>query len=128
MLSGTEVEECLAAQSPASELEALIERLERVTSRLERLPALRARSPTPPRSPAPSPASAPSPQPQELEETDSMSLNGYQDIVQVGSFLVNLHIFLSSFDNYPTFSRSEELKAHQPDIGFCLFLLYSTDL
>lgn len=68
------------AISPASELESLIERLERVTSRLERLPVLRR---TPPCSPVPSPASAPSPTPLDLEDTDDMSVNGYQDLVQV---------------------------------------------
>lgn len=64
----------------------MIERLERVTSRLERLPLLRARSPSPPRSPPATPASpAPSPAPQDAPEpilTDIMSVNGFQDIIQ----------------------------------------------
>ncbi|XP_026759353.2 adenylyl cyclase-associated protein 1 isoform X2 [Galleria mellonella] len=84
----TEAEPAAANQNPAADLEALIERLERVTSRLEQL-VVRARSPTPPRSPAPSPASlpaSPAPPPQtQLEQTpssDNMSVNGYQDIVQ----------------------------------------------
>ncbi|KAJ0182452.1 hypothetical protein K1T71_001821 [Dendrolimus kikuchii] len=85
---GSEVEPATATQSPASELEALIERLERVTSRLERLPLLRDPSLTPPRSPAPSPASVPTPPPLPQEtiaqiiDTDNMSVNGYQDLVQ----------------------------------------------
>ncbi|CAB3240841.1 unnamed protein product [Arctia plantaginis] len=79
---GNEAERVI--QSPASEFEALIERLESVTSRLELLPLLRARSLTPPRSPAPSPVSAPTPPPAppQFELTDNMSVNGYQDIVQ----------------------------------------------
>ncbi|XP_072940620.1 adenylyl cyclase-associated protein 2 isoform X2 [Epargyreus clarus] len=80
---GGEVESSAAGQSPAAELEALIERLESVTSRLERLPILRARTPTPPRSPAPSPVCIVTPPPliQEIV-VDSMSVNGYQDLVQ----------------------------------------------
>ncbi|KAM3967900.1 adenylyl cyclase-associated protein 1 [Aphomia sociella] len=83
--SGTEAEPTAANQNP-SDLESLIERLERVTSRLEQL-VVRARSPTPPRSPAPSPVSLPtSPAPQTLTEQlpsiDNMSVNGYQDLLQ----------------------------------------------
>lgn len=84
-----------ATGSPAAELEALIERLERVTSRLERLPLLRARSSSPPRSPAPSPVSSPTLEdapaplpPANLIVSDSMSVNGYQDLVQVSSGLL----------------------------------------
>ncbi|XP_022821466.1 adenylyl cyclase-associated protein 1 isoform X1 [Spodoptera litura] len=81
---GSEADAAAATRSPASDLECLIERLERVTSRLERLPLLRARTPTPPASPAPSPVSEPSLPHQALcfEPTDNMSVNGYQDIVQ----------------------------------------------
>lgn len=78
--TGTEGGSVAATLSPASELESLIERLERVTTRLERLPLLRR---TPPCSPAPSPASAPSPPPLDFVDTDEMSVNGYQDLVQV---------------------------------------------
>ncbi|XP_026739434.1 adenylyl cyclase-associated protein 1 isoform X1 [Trichoplusia ni] len=83
-MAATEVEGAAASQSPASDLETLIERLERVTSRLERLPLLRTRTPSPPRSPAPSPVSDLSQtlQPVSFEPTDNMSVNGYQDIVQ----------------------------------------------
>lgn len=74
---GSEFEAVVASQHPAAELEALIERLERVTSRLERLPVLAERAPSP---------RTPHPPPQEGEqlivETDNMSVNGYQDIVQ----------------------------------------------
>ncbi|XP_038207704.1 adenylyl cyclase-associated protein 1 isoform X2 [Zerene cesonia] len=79
--SGSEVESTAAANKPAADLEALIERLERVTCRLERLPYLRGRTPTPPNSPAPSPVCFVTP-PQELVPTDDMSVNGYQDIIQ----------------------------------------------
>ncbi|XP_053619513.1 adenylyl cyclase-associated protein 1 isoform X2 [Plodia interpunctella] len=79
---GNEVDPTATSHSPAAELEFLIERLERVTSRLERLPVLRARTPSPPASPAPSPSSPATPPPQELVRSDNMSVNGYQDIVQ----------------------------------------------
>lgn len=75
---GSEVEPAVVNQNPGGDLEALIERLERVTSRLERVASLRARTPTPPSSPVPSPTL----QPPEFEPTDNMSVNGYQDIVQ----------------------------------------------
>lgn len=85
LLSGSEVEQTAAGHSPAADLEALIERLERVTSRLERLPVLRERTPTPPCSPAPSPAGDATQTPliASFIETDDMSINGYQDLVQV---------------------------------------------
>lgn len=86
MLAGTEAEGPIGAQCPAAELEALIERLERVTSRLEKLPVLRERSLTPPRSPAPSPASLPPPEELVFEENDNMSLNGYQDLLHVSRY------------------------------------------
>ncbi|XP_039753187.1 adenylyl cyclase-associated protein 1 isoform X1 [Pararge aegeria] len=87
--SGSEVEHTAAVQSPAADLEALIERLELVTLRLERLPVLREHTPTPPRSPAPSPAGVATPPPPpplpltvEIIVTDNMSINGYQDLMQ----------------------------------------------
>lgn len=82
---GNEVEGTVAAHGSASDLETLIERLERVTSRLERLPLLRAHTPAAPHSPAPSPVSLNTPPPQESLEpipSDNMSVNGYQDLVQ----------------------------------------------
>ncbi|XP_045510481.1 adenylyl cyclase-associated protein 2 isoform X3 [Colias croceus] len=80
---GSEAESAAAANKPAADLEALLDRLERVTCRLERLPCLRGRTPTPPNSPAPSasPVCFVTP-PQELVPTDDMSVNGYQDLMQ----------------------------------------------
>lgn len=82
IISGADTEAGVSASGPASDLEALIERLERVTSRLERLPQLRTR--TPPTSPAHTPPPTPPPfDPEEQPIVDSMSVNGYQDLVQV---------------------------------------------
>ncbi|XP_050349523.1 adenylyl cyclase-associated protein 1 isoform X2 [Nymphalis io] len=91
--SGSEVDHSAAVHSPAADLESLIERLERVTSRLERLPVLRAHTPTPPCSPAPSPAGDASPifQTSEIIVTDNMSINGYQDLMQ-GPLLTYLEL------------------------------------
>ncbi|XP_026487908.2 adenylyl cyclase-associated protein 1 isoform X2 [Vanessa tameamea] len=91
--NGSEVDHTAAVHSPAADLESLIERLERVTSRLERLPVLRAHTPTPPCSPAPSPAGVASPifHTTEIIETDDMSINGYQDLMQ-GPLLTYLEL------------------------------------
>ncbi|KPI94948.1 Adenylyl cyclase-associated protein 1 [Papilio xuthus] len=103
--NGSEGEQIVGGSNPAADFEALIERLERVTTRLERLPVLRARPLTPPQSPALQPSAPESPIPQstapqspepqssaptppqevELPETpavDSMSVIGYQDLMQ----------------------------------------------
>ncbi|KPJ08725.1 Adenylyl cyclase-associated protein 2 [Papilio machaon] len=89
--NGSEGEQLVGGSNPAADFEALIERLERVTARLERLPVLSARPLTPPQSPAlqsPDPQSkAPTPplEALELPETpavDNMSVNGYQDLMQ----------------------------------------------
>ncbi|KAI5635594.1 adenylyl cyclase-associated protein 2 [Phthorimaea operculella] len=77
--SGAEADLSSVVPTPAAELEVLIERLERVTSRLERLQLVS------PATPAPTPVSAESPAPLDLPEpihSDNMSVNGYQDIVQ----------------------------------------------
>ncbi|CAH2102399.1 unnamed protein product [Euphydryas editha] len=90
---GSEVEHTATVHSPAADLESLIERLERVTSRLERLPVLRAHTPTPPCSPAPSAAGDVPPvfQSTTIIETDNMSINGYQDLMQ-GPLLTYLEL------------------------------------
>ncbi|CAH0690650.1 unnamed protein product [Chilo suppressalis] len=87
VVPANEAEPAASTSSPAAELEALIERLERVTSRLERLPLLRASTPTPPPSPVSlTPSAAPPPPPPpplpEPEVSESMSVNGYQDLLQ----------------------------------------------
>ncbi|CAH0727388.1 unnamed protein product, partial [Brenthis ino] len=89
----SEIEQTAAGHSSAADLEALIERLERVTSRLERLPVLRERTPTPPCSLAPSPAgdAIQTPLIASFIETDDMSINGYQDLVQ-GPLLTYLQL------------------------------------
>lgn len=99
-LAGSEVEPTAATQNPAAEFEALIERLEQVTSRLERLPLLRSRSNSlQPPSPAPTPVSAPSPPPFDIPDdylSDDMSVNGYQDILQVRTIL-KVYLFITGF-------------------------------
>ncbi|CAG4978381.1 unnamed protein product [Parnassius apollo] len=79
---GSENEQLAASNNPAAEFEALIERLERVTARLERLPVLRTQTSTPPHSPA---TATPTPAQHtqiEISVVDSMSVNGYQDLIQ----------------------------------------------
>ncbi|XP_047984974.1 adenylyl cyclase-associated protein 1 isoform X2 [Leguminivora glycinivorella] len=80
---GGETEATAAFHSPAADLEALIERLERVTSRLERLPQLL--PPSPPATPATPASPAPSVTQQDelqLVISDNMSISGFQDIIQ----------------------------------------------
>ncbi|CAG9581543.1 unnamed protein product [Danaus chrysippus] len=74
--SGGDAEPSLATHSSAADLESLIERLERVTSRLERLPVLLSTTLTPPSSPTPLTVQV------DLIETDNMSINGYQELMQ----------------------------------------------
>ncbi|CAH2050539.1 unnamed protein product, partial [Iphiclides podalirius] len=82
---GGEGEQLAAISNPAAEFEALIERLERVTTRLERLPALQAQALSSPRSPETAEAYSPTEPVQDtglLLATDDMSVNGYQDLLQ----------------------------------------------
>ncbi|XP_068626710.1 adenylyl cyclase-associated protein 2 isoform X1 [Battus philenor] len=79
---GSEGEQLAAGNNPAADFEALIERLERVTARLERLPVFHVRTPSPPPTtqaevPAPSQDAE-----QKISFEDNMSVNGYQDLLQ----------------------------------------------
>ncbi|KAG6453134.1 hypothetical protein O3G_MSEX008015 [Manduca sexta] len=80
----SEAEAASASHNPASDFESLIERLERVTSRLERLPLLRERASSPQGSPAPpAPPLPPQQEPQQVEDfSDIMSVVAYQDLIQ----------------------------------------------